>query len=192
MLPRLSDWWNQAPSGYRPGVTLEQARRNLGGLVFEALEPGAGRFATVDGGLVFELHEKPESQFLMHLVLTEFVVDGPASGVEAATLELRHTGALRRQGIACKVREGDSTLGERLAERLAQDEHLQRALLPLDFKRLQLQRADGRWTIRLEHMAASEVVNRLPNFRRYLRLSREQRDYLLRALFHLRRVLGDF
>ncbi|MDF3931358.1 DUF3156 family protein [Pseudomonas citronellolis] len=191
MLPRLSDWLRRPPSGYRPGVTLEHARRNLGGLLFEAVEPGTGRFSTVDGGLVFELRERPEAQFLMHLVLTEFSVEGPAPDAAEARFELRHCGALRRRGVECRQRAGDAELGARLAARLAADEHLQRALLPLDFRRLELQRGAGRWRIRLEHMAASEVVNRMPSFRRYLRLSREQRDHLLRALFHLRRVLGD-
>jgi hypothetical protein len=181
MLPRLSDWLRRPPSGYRPGVTLEQARRNLGGLAFEALEPGAGRFSTVDGGLVFELRERPQAQFLMHLVLTEFVVEGPAAYSGEARFELRHQGVLRRQGVECRQRAGDPALGT----------HLQRALPPLDFKRLELEFGAGRWRIRLEHMAASEVVNRLPSFRRYLRLEREQRDHLLRALFHLGRLLGE-
>ncbi|MDF3842367.1 DUF3156 family protein [Pseudomonas citronellolis] len=191
MLPRLSDWLRRPPLGYRPGVTLEQARRNLGGLAFEALEPGAGRFSTVDGGLVFELRERPQAQFLMHLVLTEFVVEGPAAHAGEARFELRHQGVLRRQGVECRQRSGDPALGARLAERLAADEHLQRALPPLDFKRLELEFGAGRWRVRLEHMTASEVVNRLPSFRRYLRLEREQRDHLLRALFHLGRLLGE-
>lgn len=191
MFPRLSEWLRRPPAGYRPGATLEQARRNLGGLEFAAVAPGVGRFSTVDGGLVFELHERPEAQFLMHLVLSEFVVECPAAGDGEASFELRHSGALRRRGLVCRQRAGDPLLGQTLGARLDADEHLQRALLPLDFRRLRLQRSAGRWRLRLEHMGASEVVNRLPSFRRYIRLSREQRDHLLRALFHLQRLLGD-
>ncbi|SDH91906.1 DUF3156 family protein [Pseudomonas panipatensis] len=191
MFAKLCEWFGRAPSGYRPGVTLEQARRNLAGLTFQALAPGLGRFGTVDGGLVFELHERPLAQFLMHLVLTEFVLERPALDAAEARFELRHSGALRRQGLVCRQRAGDPALGARLAERLGADAHLQQALLPLDFKRLRLERGAGRWRVRLEHMGASEVVNRMPSFRRYVQLSREQRDYLLRALFHLQRLLGD-
>ena len=40
-------------------------------------------------------------------------------------------------------------------------------------------------------MGGSEVVNRMPAFRRYIGLSTEQRGYLLVVLAGLRRVLSD-
>ena len=61
--------------------------------------------------------------------------------------------------------------------------------MPLDFKRLRLERGEGRWTVTLEHMGGSEVVNRMPAFRRYIRISPQQRDLLLTALIGLKRLL---
>ncbi|WP_324729552.1 DUF3156 family protein, partial [Pseudomonas chlororaphis] len=62
---------------------------------------------------------------------------------------------------------------------------------PLDFKRLQLQRDEQGWLVRLEHFGASEVVNRLPGFRRYIRLSAEQRGALLAAFKRLHSLLRN-
>jgi hypothetical protein len=61
--------------------------------------------------------------------------------------------------------------------------------MPLDFKRLHIELHARHWHVRLEHMGGSEVVNRMPAFRRYIALSREQRDVLLAALLGLQRVL---
>ena len=44
----------------------------------------------------------------------------------------------------------------------------------------------------LEHFGASEVVNRLPGFRRYIRLSAEQRAALLGSFTELYKLLRDF
>ena len=61
--------------------------------------------------------------------------------------------------------------------------------MPLDFKRLRIDLEGRQWCVRLEHMGGSEVVNRMPAFRRYIALSREQRDWLLESLSGLQRVL---
>uniref|UniRef100_UPI0025871F64 DUF3156 family protein n=1 Tax=Pseudomonas sp. TaxID=306 RepID=UPI0025871F64 len=63
-------------------------------------------------------------------------------------------------------------------------------LMPLDFKRLRLQASAGQWRVTLEHMGASEVVNRVPAFRRYIRLEDRQRHYLLAALTALHQRLS--
>lgn len=65
----------------------------------------------------------------------------------------------------------------------------QQALMPLDFKRLHLDLAGGCWTLTLEHMGGSEVVNRMPAFRRYISLNPAQRDLLLAALKGLARLV---
>ncbi|KIP98398.1 MULTISPECIES: DUF3156 family protein [Pseudomonas] len=188
MLRRLSDFFARAssPSGYRPGVTLEHVRRNLAGLGFEKLDGTRGRFDVPDAGLQFEAHERTHSELLMHLVLTDFVLSVPSCKTEQARLELRHSGAIRRAGIVAQRRVGDVQAVE--AAMLA-DEALMGALMPLDFKRLQIVRSDGSWHVSLEHMAASEVVNRMPSFRRYIRLDDRQRGALIAALSHLQRIL---
>ena len=174
---RLSE---RAPAGYRPGLTLEKLQRNLGLDSFEALGPGLGRFNW--GGQAVQVRERCEAQLLMHLVLSEFSLSLPATGQGSARLELHHSGTLRRSGLRVQLRQGEPALQAELQRRLQADSALLQALMPLDFKRLRLHRSDGQWTLTLEHIGASEVVNRLPAFRRYIRLSPEQRQHLLAAL----------
>ncbi len=193
MLPALREFFGntRAPSGYRPGATLALVRRNLGGLVFEALEPGLGRF-TLDDGLQVEARERTQSELLMHLVLTEFSLQVPSCGQGVAKLELRHTGAIRRQGLACTRRAGEAAELAGVIAALEGDPALRVALMPLDFKRLRIEREEGHWRVLLEHMGASEVVNRMPAFRRYIRLDDAQQAHLLGALPALARVLSGF
>ncbi|WP_033035785.1 DUF3156 family protein [Pseudomonas sp. GM102] len=191
MLQKLSELFSarRAPAGYRPGVTLERLRRNLGLGSFEQTAPAAARASLNDGNLQLEIVERTESQLLMHLVLTEFVIRVPASREGTASFELHHGGAIRRTGIRCRQRAGDAALLSRLQARLQEDRTLHQALMPLDFKRLRIDLDGRQWCVRLEHMGGSEVVNRMPAFRRYIALSREQRDWLLEALSGLQRVL---
>lgn len=191
VLRSLSDRFirQRQPSGYRPGETLAHVRRNFGGLSFEALEPTRGRFAAADG-LFFEAQERTHSELLMHLVLTDFVLQVPSREVGALQIELRHTGAVRRTGLACKRRAGEAAALAALEAALLHDQPLRTALMPLDFKRLVIERGEaGGWTVSLEHMGASEVVNRMPSFRRYIRLDDRQRDGLLQSLSALQRIL---
>lgn len=191
VLRSLSDRFirQRQPSGYRPGETLAHVRRNFGGLSFEALEPTRGRFAAADG-LFFEAQERTHSELLMHLVLTDFVLQVPSREVGALQVELRHTGAVRRTGLTCKRRAGEAAALAALEAALLHDQPLRTALMPLDFKRLVIGRGEaGGWTVSLEHMGASEVVNRMPSFRRYIRLDDRQRDGLLQSLSALQRIL---
>lgn len=191
VLRSLSDRFTRQrqPSGYRPGETLAHVRRNLGGLSFEALELTRGRFGTADG-LLFEARERTHSELLMHLVLTDFVLQVPSREAGVLQVELRHTGAVRRKGLTCKRRAGDAVALAALEAALLHDQPLRAALMPLDFKRLSIERGEaGGWTVSLEHMGASEVVNRMPSFRRYIRLDDRQRDGLLQSLSALQRIL---
>ncbi|MCY1463084.1 hypothetical protein D9M71_809320 [compost metagenome] len=77
----------------------------------------------------------------------------------------------------------------RLQVRLQEDPVLHQSLMSLDFKRLQLTLDGHEWRVRLEHMGGSEVVNRMPSFRRYIALSGVQRDVLLNVLMGLQRTL---
>jgi len=181
----------RAPSGYRPGATLALVRRNLGGLGFEALEPGRGRF-TLEGGLKVEARERTQSELLMHLVLTEFELRVPTRSEGVAVIDLRHTGVIRRQGLACVRRHGNAPELAGVIAALEGDEALRAALMPLDFKRVRIERDGDHWQVRLEHMGASEVVNRMPAFRRYIRLDDAQQAHLLNALPALARVLAGF
>lgn len=169
----------RAPAGYRPGVTLAHLRRNLGLATLE-----------VDG-VAFEIVERTESQLLMHLVLTEFVLRVPAATGGTASFEVHHGGAIRRTGIRVRRRCGNQALGRELQARLLADTPLFQALMPLDFKRLRIELHDQHWCVRLEHMGGSEVVNRLPAFRRYIALSSAQRTHLLTTLKGLQQLLSS-
>ncbi|QWA30950.1 DUF3156 family protein [Pseudomonas sp. RC3H12] len=181
-LERLSG--PRAPAGYRPGATLARLGRNLG----LADLPAAASFAYRKDGPRIEVRERTESHLLMHLVMCEFILRVPASGQGTLRAELHHTGMLRRSGLGCRLRGGDPLLFEALEARLAT---LQASLMPLDFQRLAIECRDGQWQVILEHMGASEVVNRMPALRRYIPLSTEQRHHLWLAFDALACALRD-
>ncbi|MBV4504248.1 DUF3156 family protein [Pseudomonas sp. BW13M1] len=174
----------RTPAGYRPGATLARLRHNLGLTDLQS----AASFTYREDGPRIEVRERTESHLLMHLVLCEFILQLPALGQGTVRVELHHTGALRRTGLACRLREGDRVLFEALRERLGR---AQAVLMPLDFKRLAIECRDGQWRVTLEHMGASEVVNRVPAFRRYIPLDIEQRKHLWRAFDALQLMLRD-
>lgn len=85
---------------------------------------------------------------------------------------------------------GDAQALAPLIERIQHDAALNAALLPLDFKRCMLTRNEAGWQVEIEHFGASEVVNRLPSMRRYIRLTPEQRQALLNDLAELQALLA--
>ena len=192
MLQKLSELFSaqRAPAGYRPGVTLEYLRRNLGLAGFTSTGPTDAVFGLGDSGLQVAVGERTESQLLMHLVMTEFVIKVPASEQGNARFELHHRGSIRRTGLGFRQRAGAPTLLPRLEVALTQDQALHHALMVLDFKRLRIELDAQQWQVRLEHMGGSEVVNRMPAFRRYIALSPTQRAGLLAVLAGLQRVLS--
>ncbi|MEE1888661.1 DUF3156 family protein [Pseudomonas carassii] len=171
----------RAPAGYRPGATLARLRQNLG-------LADVRSFTYREDGPAIEVRERTESHLLMHLVMCEFILRVPACGQGTLRTEVHHTGALRRTGVACRLRGGDRALFEALEIRFAA---LHAILMPLDFKRLTIDCQDGQWQVTLEHMGASEVVNRMPALRRYIPLDVEQRKHLWQAFDALERMLRD-
>ncbi|MBI3145042.1 MAG: DUF3156 family protein [Pseudogulbenkiania sp.] len=194
VLRRLADLIlrERQPKGYRPGLTLERVRRDLA--PFDCTMPDATRLCctAVAGAPVFEVHERVEPLFLSHTVLCEFVLSLPAGkvGEGSGRIEIRHTGVIKRQGIACVVKQGAPALLVALAERIQYDAVLQAAILPLDFRRCVLTHDDQGWRVLIEHFGASEVVNRFPAMRRYIRLTAEQRGHLLDSFTAFRRILA--
>lgn len=191
MLSRLFDRLSaeRNPSGYRPGVTLEHLRRNLGVAGWHLLDAQRARLTL--GELVFEVRERTESQLFMHLVMSEFVLQVQGRSRCTGRYAVHHGGAIRRTGLHCRARGGDGQALADLQAALLHDAPLREALMPLDFKHLRLEVADGLWCLRLEHMGGSEVVNRLPAFRRYIALGAEQKACLFAALQAWRRILGE-
>ncbi|WP_426811442.1 DUF3156 family protein [Pseudomonas sp. WOUb67] len=175
----------RAPSGYRPGATLACLARNLGQQSLVA----AGVIHDPAQGWQAKVHERVEAHLLMHIVTCEFQLQLPAPQGGEVSLELRHTGALRRTGLACVYRKGDRARFAQLRDRLLQQVALMAALMPLDFKRLTLAWRDGQWLLTLEHMGGSEVVNRMPAFRRYIPISPQQRAHLMASLAQFNTLL---
>lgn len=175
----------RAPSGYRPGATLMCLARNLGQQDLAV----AGVLHDPAQGWQAKVHERVEAHLLMHIVTCEFQLQLPAPQQGEVSLELRHTGALRRTSLACVYRKGDRARFAQLRDRLLQQTALVAALMPLDFKRLSLACRDGQWLLTLEHMGGSEVVNRMPAFRRYIPISPQQRAHLMASLAQFSRLL---
>lgn len=179
----------RAPAGYRPGITLRHLLRNLGPLEIQMEEEGAAQLHCPDQGWHVEVRECAEAHLLMHVVTCEFRLSVPALQEGSVTLELRHTGALRRAGVACVYRGGDKGLFARVRDHVGNDAALMSELMPLDFKRMTLECREGRWHLALEHMGGSEVVNRMPAFRRYIKVSPQQRTHLMASLASFTRSL---
>lgn len=175
----LAPW---APAGYRPDVTLGHLLRNLGPLEIQRAQAGVAQLCLPPQGWQVEVRECVEAHLLMHVVTCEFRLSVPALQQGDVRLELRHTGAFRRTGVTCVFRGGDQALFAQVRDHLGRDATLLAQLMPLDFKRLTLQCRDGQWQLALEHIGASEVVNRMPAFRRYIQISPQQRSHLLACL----------
>jgi len=192
MLQKLSEMFSaqRAPAGYRPGVTLEYLRRNLAREGFTSTGPAEAVLILEEADLQIDIVERTESQLLMHLVMTQFMIRVPASEEGNARFELHHGGSIRRTGLKCRQRAGDPAWAARLQARLEEDQALHQSLMVLDFKTLQIDLDGPQWQVRLEHMGGSEVVNRMPAFRRYIALSGEQRQELLNVLVGFQRVLS--
>lgn len=192
MLQKLSEVFStrRAPTGYRPGVTLEYLRRNLGLANFTSTGPASAVLKLNGGDLKVTLVERTQAQLLMHLVMTQFMITLPVSEQGSAHFELHHRGSIRRTGLVCRQRAGAPSLLPRLEAALSGDLALHQALMALDFKHLSIELQGQQWHVRLEHMGGSEVVNRMPAFRRYIALSGEQRVHVFDVLAGLQRVLS--
>ncbi|MGE1153961.1 DUF3156 family protein [Pseudomonas kitaguniensis] len=191
MLSKLSDFFrsHRLPSGYRPGVTLEHLRRNLSQPTFQLSGPLRAQFRFTAEGPELEVLERAESQLLMHLVMTEFRFHTPAPQWSEGCYEVHHTGAVSRSGLKCRRRSGARDFSDALTNELATNQTLRSALMPLDFKKLRIEYARGGWDVVLEHMGGSEVVNRMPAFRRYIPLTSEQLRLLQQAVTSLDQLL---
>lgn len=191
MLSKLSELFSsqRAPAGYRPGATLEHVRRNLGQPSFQFSAPVRAHFKFSAQGPVIEVHERAEAQLLMHVVLTEFRFHTPTSQWSEGCYQVHHTGAITRKGLVCRRRKGPTAFSDLLTREMSTNQTLRAALMPLDFKKITLEYSQGGWTVALEHIGGSEVVNRMPAFRRYISFSFEQTRLMQQAISALNEVL---
>jgi hypothetical protein len=188
----LKGLFNQPPPGFRPGVTLGRALAELRGrLAVTMAGASSAVLSSVDGSLNCEVRETVERHVLMHIVGLEFVLNVPAAAVPGARVRVRHTGMLFRTGIAYVASSKYGAALKAVIERLEGDEVMGKVLMGLDFRRCELVGSEEGWAVHIEPYGASEVVNRMPSFRRYIRLGREQANALVLALNAFRLVLGE-
>lgn len=188
----LNKIWNKKPSGYAAGATLQRVQtelqRRLTTVSKEAtraqLEEKGGRFRCT-------VEERVESHYMMHIVTVEFVLQVSAAVVPGAKFSLYNGGLIRKNGIRCRISRPKQEELNQLCAELEQDAGVSAALTGLNFRNCQIEANETGWTVRLEPYGGSEVVNRMPSFRRYIRLGPEQVDYLVVALHALKRILAQ-
>jgi hypothetical protein len=170
------------PPGYRPGTTLARLVRDLPGLLPEPLAPDRVRLSQPGASWTLEVTERPQSHLLMHIVTCRFCVSLPGSAAGKALISISHTGLIKRKGLRGVIRKGHSTSLAGWLNQMLADPTVCAALLPLDFKFLSLIQDEHGWRIEMEPFAASEVVNRFPSYRRYVRLTHDQAQHVLTSL----------
>ncbi|MCA8426470.1 DUF3156 family protein [Burkholderia seminalis] len=186
--------WRAAPDapppGHRPGAIAARVLADLQA-AREADDMG-GATARLPNGVRVSVDERVERQFLMHTVSVKVAatVRGPAAQGSA---RVRQTGWLRRTGIdGVRDSECDPVFADTLTALVAEPS-LVDALRPLHLTECTIGARDGRWTLAIVPFGGSEVVNRMPSFRRYVRLTGEQAAALSAALLAfetaLRRIL---
>ena len=192
MVAVLLEQFRRSPPGYSPGVTLRRALADLRDVFAAGPQHGASAaLKSAEGSLSCEVRETVERHFLMHIVGLEFILHATAAAVPGARIRVRNTGLLHRTGIVCTVTTPHRTALKALTKRIEGDNELRDALMSLDFRRCELVGSERGWTVHIEPYGASEVVNRMPSFRRYIRLEREQAGALAGALSAFRRILVE-
>ncbi|AOI60457.1 DUF3156 family protein [Burkholderia diffusa] len=168
--------WRRAPDspppGHRPGAVAARVLADLGA-VRDANGGTAEALARLPNGVRVRIDECVDRQFLMHTVAVRVSIDadGPAGHGHARVLQ---TGWLRRTGIAAETAPGCDPGFMRAVAALVADSSLADALRPLHLTDCTIAARDGRWTLAVVPFGGSEVVNRMPSFRRYVRLTGDQ------------------
>ncbi|WP_175654522.1 DUF3156 family protein [Burkholderia ambifaria] len=160
------------PAGHRPGAIAARVLADLGA-VRDANGAAADTMARLPNGVHVRVDERVERQFLMHTVSVQVTVaaHGPAGEGRARVLQ---TGWLRRTGVAAEPERGcDPGFARAVAAVVAQPS-LADALRPLHLTDCTIAAHGGRWTLAVVPFGGSEVVNRMPSFCRYVRLTGEQ------------------
>ncbi|MDN7876228.1 DUF3156 family protein [Burkholderia aenigmatica] len=178
------------PPGHRPGAIAARVLADLGA-ARDADHVGSPT-ARLPNGVRVSIDERVDRQFLMHTVSVKVAatVCGPAVPGSA---RVRQTGWLRCTGIDALAAPGcDPGFADTLAALVAEPS-LADALRPLHLTDCTIDARDGRWTLAIVPFGGSEVVNRMPSFRRYVRLTGEQAAALSAACLAfetaLRRIL---
>jgi hypothetical protein len=161
---------------------------DLAGYQREADEDGRVRFVPVGDGPVLDVASRVEKRFLGRTEIAVFGVNLDVGFGGAGTIELRHTGRIKRTGVTTLVMNGGESV-QRLASALASDRRLAEALLPLDFTRFEIALGVDLCRIELELMGASHVAIALPPIRSYIHLHPDQRKAMIAGIEEIDRVV---
>jgi hypothetical protein len=167
--------------GYRAGATLRRVAGDLRAGSCETDGEGSGHGRLVFAhGLVLAAEECVERQFLMHTVLVRLSlrVPGPVARGHATVMQ---RGWWRRTGVAARSDAAADAAFARGLAALLDTPALTRALAALDLTYCAIDADERGWTLCVVPFGGSEVVNRMPSFRRYIRVTEAQRDALLAA-----------
>lgn len=186
--------WRAAPDalppGHRPGAIAARVLADLGAA--RDADGGGSLTARLPNGVRVGIDERVDRQFLMHTVSVTVAATarGPAVQGRARVMQ---TGWLRRTGIDAAAAPGcDPGFADTVAALVAEPS-LADALQPLHLTDCAIDARDGRWTLAIVPFGGSEVLNRMPSFRRYVRLTGEQAAALSAACLAfetaLRRIL---
>ncbi|WP_322066462.1 DUF3156 family protein [Burkholderia ubonensis] len=185
--------WRAAPDapppGYRPGVTAARVLADLRAV--REGDGGASGVARLPNGVRVRVAEQVARQFLMHTVSVRIaaITRGPAAHGSA---RIAQTGWLRRTGVRAALRDGCDPGFARTVAALVAEPSLADALRPLHLTDCTIDAHDGRWTLTVVPFGGSEVVSRMPSFRRYVRLTGEQAAALSAAVTAFERALCGF
>lgn len=163
---------------------------DLSGYRRETTDGWLVRFVPVGAGPVLEVASRTEKRFLGRTEIAVFRADLDLSLPVPCTVEVRHTGGLKRSGMTAVATEGGEP-GRRLAAALASDRRLGQGLLPLDFTRFEVIGGPAGTRVEVELMGASHVAIALPPIRSYVHLYPDQRKAMTKGICEVRRVLID-
>ncbi|AHI67729.1 DUF3156 family protein [Burkholderia thailandensis] len=162
--------------GYRRGATLARVAADLGAALAAAGGGDAARMA-LDDRIALRATERVDRQFLLHTVSVQLerTLAGPDTHGSAS---IAASGWVRRGPAAATIaRDADARFGS-LVRALLAVPSLNAPLAALDLTYCEIAARGRRWTLRIVPFGGSEVVGRMPSFRRYVRLADTQRDAL--------------
>jgi hypothetical protein len=136
------------------------------------------------------VNERVERHFQMHIVSLEMRLTVPAQVEPGIGISIRNTGMLFRTGIVCRVPAKYRKNVSMLTSFVESDNQLVESMKVLDFRRCCLESTDQGWSVLLEPYGASEVINRMPSFRRYIRMDQRQVHALTETFSAFQRLLS--
>ncbi|HHE6471023.1 TPA: DUF3156 family protein [Providencia rettgeri] len=166
------------PAGYQTGLTLNRVEKDMAPYPCEWGAPGV-LHVQLQPKLTIEVTERPRKLFLAFIVYSRFAVSGQCADSINAKIEVKTRGTIKKKHVHFVSKQMD---GQKVIEWLNEYPVIRQTLEELEFNRCEIVFSHGHWRCEIEPYTASEMVSRIPATRRYLRLIKKQRYYLLSAL----------